>query len=316
MVLLFCANMSGSERPLVVGAGRVSLEFLGVVPRLPEHDAPVELEEISVQVGGTAAIAVATAAALGCRTRLACKLADDFLGSFILSALRQAGVETRGTLGRESRLSRMGFTVAPRQFTRRLSFFTEGDVGSLTSGEIDVESLIEGSSALLVDGCDPTAQVALAEAARRRSVPVVFDGSQLQEGVGTLVALADVLICSERLASELAPRDELEEMLLEIQNLGPRAVIITMGPAGSVGIHGHQVVRQPSFDVPVVDASGAGSVYHGAFAAALLHELPFAHCMEFASAAAALSCRRLGGWAGIPEREEVITAVKKNRTSL
>jgi sugar/nucleoside kinase (ribokinase family) len=290
---------------------------LGVVPRLPEHDAPVELEEISVQVGGTAAIAVATAAQMGCRTRLACKLADDFLGSFILTALRQAGVETRGTLGRESRLSRMGFTVAPRQFTRRLSFFTEGDVGALASEELDVDGLIEGASALLVDGYHPEAQVALAEAARAHNVPVVFDGSQLQEGVGTLVALADVLICSERLASELAPRDELEDMLLEIQSLGPRAVIITMGPAGSVGLHGEQMVRQPSFDVAVVDRSGAGSVYHGAFAAALLHELPFAQCMEFASAAAALSCRRLGGWAGIPERDEVIEAVRvRNKTLL
>jgi sugar/nucleoside kinase (ribokinase family) len=124
------------------------------------------------------------------------------------------------------------------------------------------------------------------------------------------VALADVLICSERLAGELAPRDEIEESLVEIQRLGPDAVIITLGEAGSVGLHGDQLVKQPSFEVDEIDTTGAGSVYHGAFAAALLSKLPFAQCMEFASAAASLSCRRAGAWAGIPDRDEVIAAVR------
>jgi sulfofructose kinase len=141
----------------------------------------------------------------------------------------------------------------------------------------------------------------------------VFDGSQIQEGVGTLVALADVLICSERLASELAPRDDIEKSLVEIQGLGPDAVIITMGELGSVGLHGDQLVNQPAFEVEVADTTGAGSVYHGAFTAALLSKLRFAQCMEFASAAASLSCRRPGAWAGIPDRDEVIALVRSRQ---
>jgi len=304
-----------SSRPLIVGVGQVGMEIVGLVSRLPEHDHPVELDEITVQVGGTTAVAVGTAAALGCRTRLCAKLADDFVGAFVDRALRDAGVDARMVLSDASQLSGLQFTAIPRDRSRRMSFYTQGDVFPLEANEIDVDAALDGAHAVLVDGRCPSAQVALAEAAQARDVPVIFDGSQIQEGVGTLVALADVLICSERLAGELAPRDEIERSLVDVQRLGPNAVIITLGDAGSVGLHGDQLVKQPSFEVEVVDSTGAGSVYHGAFAAALLSELPFAQCMEFASAAAALSCRRAGAWAGIPERDEVVAAVRRRRES-
>lgn len=299
-----------SERPLIVGVGRIGVEIVGVVPRLPDHDNPVELDEITVQVGGSAAVSIGTATALGCRTRLHGKLADDFLGGFVAKALREAGIDTTIVSARGSRLSALQFTAIPRDHVRRVSFYTHGDVPLLEASDIDVDQMLDGASALLVDGFCPSAQVALAEAAQARDIPVVFDGSQIQDGVGTLVALADVLICSERLAGELAPRDDIEKSLVEIQSLGPDAVIITLGEHGSVGLHGDQLVKQPAFDIDVVDATDAGSVYHGAFAAALLSKLRFAQCMEFASAAASLSCRRAGAWAGIPDREEVIATVR------
>jgi sugar/nucleoside kinase (ribokinase family) len=224
--------------PMVVGAGRVGLEFFGVVSNLPEHDAPVEMEEISVQVGGQAAIATATAAALGCRTRLACKLADDFLGGFILDAFKQAGVEARGALGRDSRLSRLAMHVTSRNLARSLSFFTAGDVPPLDPSDIVPETLLEGAQALLLDGHDVAAQVVLAERARSVDVPVVLDASEVVAGITELIAVSDVLISSERLAQELAPRDNVREMLALLQGLGPRAVIVTLGQKGSVGLAG------------------------------------------------------------------------------
>jgi sulfofructose kinase len=139
---------------------------------------------------------------------------------------------------------------------------------------------------------------------------VVFDGGQLREGLGELVALADVLIASERLAAELAPRGELQDSLVEIQRMGPRAVIITLGDSGSIGLHGDQLVSQEAFEVRVVDSVGAGSVYLGAFVTGLLSSLPFARCMELASAAAALSCGQIGAVAGIPTRDDVIDLIR------
>ncbi|HKE13924.1 MAG TPA: PfkB family carbohydrate kinase [Kofleriaceae bacterium] len=298
-----------SERPLALAIGQVGLEIACRVPSTADTSGPVEMDEISIQVCGSAAIAAASAAALGCRARLACKLAGDFLGHTARTALTGFGVELSCVVDQRGQLSplRFGALSAPG---RRAIFTTRGDVEPLCAADVDPDELLPDAGAALVDGTCPSAQIRVAEAAARRQVPVLFDGGHIGDGVGTLVGLSDVLICSERLASELAPRDDLEASLAEIQRLGPRAVIITLGEAGSIGLHGDQLVRQPSFQVDQVDPSGAGSVYHGAFAAALLAQLPFASCMAFASAAAALSCRRLGSFAGIPRREEVVSLLR------
>lgn len=297
-----------SDAPLALSLGHVGIEIACRVPRL-EADTPLEMDELSLQVGGGAAIAAATATRLGCRARLACKLGRDLLGQHVLSALIGFGIDTRCAVFEASQLSPLAVGVVAAR-GRRAGYFSRGDVEALTADEVDPAALLDEVGVLLVDGTCPSAQVAVAQVAAASGIPVVFDGGHIHEGIGTLVGMADVLICSERLATELAPRDDLEASLVEIQRLGPRAVIITLGNAGSIGLCNDELVHQPSFPVQLSDSWGAGAIFHGAFATAMLAQLPFSSCMEFASAAAALSCRVLGGFAGIPARDEVVALVK------
>lgn len=300
--------------PLVVGLGRANVDILGVIPRFPDQpEADLELGEVSIQVGGGVSVALGAAAALGCRARLHCALADDFLAAFIRRAMGRAGIDLRPHVGSTPRMSGLQFTALSRDPPRRLALYSDGDCDEPGPDTFDLRNAVREAAAVMVDGAYPRAQAALAERARASGVPVIFDGSHLREGVGALVGTADVLIASERLAAELAPREDLEESLIEISRLGPRAVIITLGDGGAVGLHGDTMVEQAALPVAAVDTKGAGSVYHGAFAAGLLSGLPFAVCMELASAAAGLSCEVFGTWAGIPEREAVVAAVRQLR---
>ena len=61
----------------------------------------------------------------------------------------------------------------------------------------------------------------------------------------------------------------------------------------------------PGFVVPVVDTTGAGDVFHGAFAFGLARGWDLRRIVEWSNAVAALKCRKLGGRAGIPTFAEV-----------
>jgi sulfofructose kinase len=83
--------------------------------------------------------------------------------------------------------------------------------------------------------------------------------------------------------------------------MGPSYAGVTLGAQGAAGLDGEEFFEVAPFKVdPVVDTTGAGDVFHGALDVAILKGWDFKTCMTFASAVAAMKCRKLGGRAGIP----------------
>jgi len=60
----------------------------------------------------------------------------------------------------------------------------------------------------------------------------------------------------------------------------------------------------------VVDTTGAGDCFHGAFCFALARRLAVPEAITFASAVAALACTKLGGRSGIPSYEETLNFMR------
>jgi len=59
--------------------------------------------------------------------------------------------------------------------------------------------------------------------------------------------------------------------------------------------------RQAAYTVDVVDTTGAGDVFHGAYALAIGAGLDVRAAMAFSAATAAMKCRHAGGRNGIPD---------------
>lgn len=244
---------------------------------------------------------------LGCRARAVGTHGADLLGQLARTALREAGIDTELLRAVGTSACEIVTTAADGSMRARYA----GELGEPVG--FDAEAAIAGASALLIDGTSSIDQLRTAERARANKIPVIFDVGELRDGTSELIGASDILISSERAASELAPRGELTDALEEIIALGPRAVVITLGAKGAIGRHGDQIIQCPAFPSDVLDAYGAGSVFHGAFAAALLSELPFARCIELAAAAASLSLQGLGPWSAMPSRDDVLALVRTRR---
>ena len=82
--------------------------------------------------------------------------------------------------------------------------------------------------------------------------------------------------------------------------------MVTHGANGVSWLENGVAHRQPAYQVNAIDTTGAGDVFHGAYAFAIGARLEVADAMSFAAAAAALKCTRPGGRAGIPTLEDCL----------
>jgi sulfofructose kinase len=292
----------------VVGVGHATVDHLGIVPRFPEVDTKNEMLEFSIQGGGPVATALVTLACLGVRTTFMGKISDDDFGTFIRQGFREAGVDTSGLIIDPGKVSPYSFIAIEKGNGSRTIFWTRGDVDLLDPEDLRLD-LLQGARAVLVDGLQMEAQVVVARKARSMGIPVIYDAGSPREGMEALIANTDVLVASELFAAEVGG-GALAESLRRLNTMGPRTVVITIGEEGSVGMEGDETFIVPAVQVDVVDTTGAGDVYHGAFIYGLLQGWDLNRRMRFANAAAALKCRFIGGRAGIPELPDIYRALK------
>jgi ribokinase len=279
----------------IVGVGLANLDLLGVLPRYPERNSKNRVDRVSIQGGGPAATAVATAAALGAETAFVGAIGDDEFGHTIARGLEELGVDVRGLVRVAGARSPFSFVAVDASDASRTVFHAPGSAPPLDPATIDTD-ILDDADVLIIDARQPAAQLLAARRARGQSTTVLLDAERLDDATRSLLPWTDVCIASAQLGRALG-----SDPLAALAALGPTTVVVTRGEDGSIGrTTGGPEVSQPAFPVHAVDTTGCGDVYHGAYAVGLARRLDLAGCMRLASAAAALKCRALGGRAGLP----------------
>ena len=90
----------------------------------------------------------------------------------------------------------------------------------------------------------------------------------------------------------------------ELAALGPRLVGVTLGARGYVALEDGESIEGAAHRVRAVDTTGCGDVFHAGVAFGVLEGWGTRKCLDFAAWAAARVATRLGGRAGIPQRDE------------
>jgi sugar/nucleoside kinase (ribokinase family) len=130
-----------------------------------------------------------------------------------------------------------------------------------------------------------------------------------------LVPLTDICIVARDFAEKYTGLLELPRAAELIEKSGPRLVVITDGIRGSY-IHTRegQTFHQPAYILPeVIDTTGCGDSYHGAFLFGLLRGYGLEDTSSLASATAALNSQHLGGRTGLPTLKDVETFLLRAR---
>ncbi len=288
----------------VVGIGQCAWDMLAVVDRFPQPDTKKEALVWEEQGGGPVATALAALARLGIPCRFYGVTGDDREGTAIRQSLTEEGIDVAGLVKRSNASSQTAFIAIDKSTGTRTIFWKRPSGAPLRMDELQ-PNFLSGTDFLLLDGLMKEVSLSAARQAREVGVPVMLDAGRVREGMLELARLSDYVVGSEEFARELGWKDDPGSFRQEIKRRGFGITTITLGSRGSVTFVNDETISCAAFPVEIKDTTGAGDVFHGGYLYGLLQKWPLKDTIRFASAVAAMKCRKLGGRAGIPRLSEV-----------
>jgi sulfofructose kinase len=291
----------------VLGIGRPYADTLVPVPHLPTADEVLSVEGIEQQGGGPVPTALVTVGKLGRSAAIWGRVSADHYGEFLRQDFIHHGVDTTYLQSCPGYNPALAVILVDRATGTRAILHHQGNVPLPTAVDISAD-VVRECRILHLSGSYMLAEIEAARLAKAAGVLVSLDGGAglWKTGMDRLVSQADVLVAARHFAEQAADCSSLAACAQALMSRGPRTVVITDGADGSHGwTFDGRYYYQPAFSVTVVDTTGAGDVYHGAFLFGLLNDWPLPRMMAFASATAALKCTRVGGRAGIPTLSEL-----------
>ncbi len=294
----------------VVGLGLATVDILTVAPRLPQLDDVMAVRQIALQGGGPVATALVAASRLGATTAYLGPIGQRRWGEAARAEFMHYGVNTAhapaapvSSAGDQS----LSVILIDEASGRRSILYDRGGLPDLAPEDVPPR-LITRARALHLDGGHITAALHAARLARAANVLVSFDGGAGEKwlGIDELLPLVDLMVVARRFAFQYTGEEDPQAAgpaLLAAYH--PRQVVITDGDKGAWYWDQEQHFHQAAFQIDVVDTTGAGDTFHGAYLYANLQGWHPRRCLAFAGATAALKYRQIGGRAGIPARSEV-----------
>lgn len=286
----------------VIGLGVSTLDVLSLVEDFPTGDGVQRAAAVAVQGGGPVSTAIVTAAQLGASTAMIDLLGDDWRGTMIMAEYRQAGVATDFLRVVPEHTSSIATILVRQADGDRAIVYCPGSTPELTPADVPAEAICSAKilhiNGRYLDACHHACRIA-----RDAGVRVSFDGGaqRYRPEIRPLVAQTDICIVAFDFARQFTGETSIKPAAQALLAAGPELVVITDGVRGSwIYPREAKPFHQPAFpQADIVDTTGCGDTYHGAFLFGLSRQMSLPESAELASKTAAHNARFLGGRGGL-----------------
>lgn len=294
---------------IITGVGAAVLDHLNLIEAYPKEDGSTHITQIISQGGGACATAIVAAHRLGMHGQMISSVGDDETGQMILGGLDQEGIDTTMMEVVAGGISPHSEIMVNPETGTRTKFVCNNTLPPLEWNS-DQIAQIKNSDLLHVDGTRYDNAMAAIRYAKEFGIPVSVDGCHMEENRELnrkMACQADILIMNARYPKLVANTQTTEEALEYFAAWGPKVVISTQGTKGCLAWIDDKIEVFPAYSVKTVDSTGAGDVFHGAFLASYMKNGDVRRSIRYASIAAALKCTQVGGRAGIPTEQEILS---------
>ena len=294
----------------VVGLGLNAVDELYLVSNYPERNTKARIQRMDRQGGGQVATAMVALGTWGARVRYIGKMGDDERGRFSLESIRSAGIDTSCVTIEPGATTQYGVIIVDGESGERTILWDRDDRLMYSEGQLDPDAVCSGRI-LHLDGHDVKATLKAIAWAKERGAPTVIDVDKIEEGTTEMIRDVDFLITSSTFPVRYTGIERPEDALIALSEEARGFTAMTLGAEGALAVCPDGLYHSPGFEVPVVDTTGAGDVFHAGFVFGLVSGWDLKRIMAFANAVAAIKCAKMGGRAGIPELSHALDFVSK-----
>ncbi|MFO7849277.1 MAG: ribokinase [Spirochaetia bacterium] len=286
------------DRILVVGS--LNIDLVTQVAYLPKPGETITSTAFTRNPGGKGANQASIIGKLTGRVGLIGKVGDDDYGELLLNTLRNAHVDTTGIKVETEENTGMAFINVSNDGENSI-VLVPGANNRLYPTDIDAEEeIFRESDIVLLQMEIPFATVVhVIERARELEKKVILNPAPAMHLDKKLLRKIDILISNE---SELAilsglpagTEEEIRKAAHSLLKRGVKSLVLTRGKRGSFYFSEDREQHVPSVPAEVVDTTGAGDSYIGAFAYGLSKGHDEISSMEAASRVASITVSQKG----------------------
>lgn len=311
-------GVMGMEKQFdIIGVCDPVMDMAVSIGHIPATDSLERMNDMLWQSGGNGASAITGAARLGAKCGIIGATGTDAFGDFCYNDMVYHGVDTK-YLYRMPGATPFCICLAETETQGRSFIATNTDMGAVQEDQID-EDYVASAKIIHTDLGDFPGKWKAIEYAKKHGVLVSTDAGYYDpSNCDRMIDTADILIMSSMFYKGVFGDDEnYVENCRSLLSRGPKIVIVTLGSKGCAGTDGTTDFTLPPFSgYEIIDTTGAGDIFHGAYCYAYLQGWDIVQCARFSSAVSYINSLSLGGRAGQPTRDMVDTFLETGKVDL
>lgn len=300
-----------NHRPKVTVVGSFNTDLMVRTPRMPVKGETILGGPFLSGPGGKGANQAVAAARLGAEVTMLVKLGKDAFGDLAQANLEKEGILPKYILRSAESHTGVAFIIVD-DTGENMIVVAGGTNDRMTTADVDIaREAICTADIVLMQLEVPLAVIEYtARMADEAGVKVMLNPAPGQRLPADLLKRIDYLTPNETEAELITGQKiaSVEDAQLAARDLlasGVGTAVITLGSNGALVVTSEKSEHVPGQKVQVVDTTGAGDAFNGAFAVALAEGKGLAEAAAFANVAAAIQVTRLGTAPAMPFRQEV-----------
>ena len=291
----------------IVVIGSFNADLTSYVARMPKPGETVHGDRFLTGAGGKGSNQAVAAARLGAEVTFIGRVGNDVFANLAYEIWDAEGVN-RDFVSRDDEHATGVAPILVDSAGENMIVVVLGANSRVRSADIDAaRERIAAAHVLIAQLEINLDMVAYAlETAKTQGVATILNPAPAAALPARTIHLADYLTPNETELETLSGGGaDVEAAARKLLTRADQTAVVTLGVQGAQIVTGAGSAKVPTYEVDVVDTTGAGDAFNAGLAVALAEGMALKDAVRFANAAAALSVTKPGAAPSTPYRSEV-----------